>query len=230
MTVNKILTALLICLGLLKITYSQVSSASVLVDEFETIPCNEFWARLDAFFIALEKDSLSKGYIVIYGKNNGLLANLKYEGWTNGIVNFRRYDKNRIVVVRGTLGEQRKIQFWKVSSGQEEPKFNREDWSYQLPASTKPFIFAHYRWIDILCPSSPSPLKNYADLILANPTARGHLVIRARTKKLMRETEKEVLDELINSYRLPRNRLKLFYVNEKDYRSEETDVEFWFVP
>jgi hypothetical protein len=231
MTVNKILKAILICLVLLKISYSQEISSAVLIDELETSPCGEYWARMDGFFVALDKDPLSKGYIVIYGRDKELLRNLTYEGLTNGIIKFRKFDKNRIEIVRGVLGEQRKIQFWKVLPGQSAPEFRKADWSYYVPASTKPFIFDKYSWIGMAaCPSSPSPLKNYADLLLANQTARGHLVVRAKTNRKIRETEKEVLNELVGNYKLPRSRLKIFHVKEIKYQSAEADVEFWFVP
>jgi len=227
MKTNKTLTAFIILFICLQISFSQESPDAILVDEVEAVYCDDYWTRIDVFINELHKNQLH-GQIVIYGKKNELLQNLKYEQWTNGIINFRRFDKNRIKVVRGSLGENIKIQFWRVPKGREIPFIKKEDWSYKLSDSIKPFIFVNYEGTE--CPSLPSPIKHYADVLLANPKARGHLVIRGKTNKNFRETEVDVLNELVTKYKVPRGRLKIFHQLHKKPQLLDTNVEFWIVP
>ncbi|HLM61960.1 MAG TPA: hypothetical protein VK308_14235 [Pyrinomonadaceae bacterium] len=227
MKTNKMLTALMILFIGLQISFSQENSEAILADELQALYCDDYWARIDAFMAELHKNQLY-GQIIIYGKENELIQNLTYEQWTNGIIKFRGFDKNRIEVVRGALGKNIKIQFWKVPKGQEPPSVKKDNWSYKLPDLAKPFVFFNYE--DIICLSSPSPIKDYADILLANPKARGHLVIRDKTNKKFRKTEIEVLDELVNKYKIPRRRLKVFNVINKKPLLSSPDVEFWIVP
>jgi hypothetical protein len=227
MKTNKTFTAFISLFICLQISFSQENSDVILVDEVQAAYCDDYWARIDAFLDELHKTQLH-GQIIIYGKENELLQNLTYEQWTNGIINFRGFDKNRIEVVRGALGENIKIQFWKVPKGQRIPSIKKDNWSYKLPDSIKPFIFVTYEGTE--CPSSPSPIKHYADVLVANPKARGHLVIRGKTNKNFRETEVDVLNELVDKYKVPRRRLKIFYQLHKKPQLLDTDVEFWIVP
>lgn len=230
MKTNKILAIGIILFVLFQTASGQEKTSAVLFSELQSENCELYWARIDAFFSELQKEPQTKGFVVIYGEENELLENLNYERWTNGITNFRGFDGNRIKVVRGVLGENRKIQFWKVLNGEEIPLLKKGSWSYRFSDSTKPFIFTDYNYYNANCPSSPSAEKYYADVLLANTSARGHLVIRGKTNKNMRKIEKEVLNRLVNDYKVPPARLKVFYVKDKKHQKLEADIEFWFVP
>lgn len=228
MKLQKIFIVFIIVFTSIQICVGQEKTQAILLDEFGDIGCEEFWARLDALFSEVVKDSQSHGYILINGKENNLLKYLAYESMAYGIINFRNFDKGQIKVVRGTLNEGKNIQLWKVPFGAKSPDFIESDWSYKLSKSTKPFIFSAYTWGGI-CPTT-SYVKLFSDFLKANPNARGHLVIRDKTSKNFRVEKQKVLDDLVNQYKISRSRLKIFYVKDKDYSYGYTDVEFWFVP
>ncbi|HEX8287713.1 MAG TPA: hypothetical protein VF556_06960 [Pyrinomonadaceae bacterium] len=228
MKLRKLLLVLAILFASFQADIGQEKNQAILLDEFGDVGCEEFWARIDALFAEINKDSQSKGYILIYGKENNLLKYLGYESMAYGIINFRNFNKGQIKVVRGTLDEDKNIQLWKVPFGAKTPEFIESNWSYKLSKSIKPFIFAAYTWGGI-CPTI-SYVKLFADFLKANPKARGHLVIRDKTNKNIKVEERKVLDELVNQYKIPHHRLKIFYVKDKEYPYGYTDVEFWFVP
>lgn len=230
MKTDTIFAAVIILFILFQIASGQEKTSAVLFDELQSENCESYWARIDAFFSELQREPQTKGFVVIYGEENELLENLNYERWTSGITNFRGFDGNRIKVVRGVLGENRKIQFWKAPNEKEIPLLKKGSWSYRFSNSIKPFIFTDRNYYNNNCPSSPSAEKYYADVLLTNTSARGHLVIRGKTNKIMRKIEKEVLNDLINDYKVPPARLKVFYVKDKKFQGLEAGVKFWFVP
>jgi len=229
MKLQKTFLVLVILFASFQICVGQEKTQAILLDEFGDVGCEEFWARLDALFSEVYKDSQSHGYILINGKENNLLKYLGYESMAYGIINFRNFDKGQIKVVRGTLNEGKNIQLWKVPRGAKSPDFIESIWSYKLPKSTKAFIFTAYTWGGGVCPST-SYVKLFADFLHANPNARGHLIIRDKPIKNFKVKERKVLNELVNQYKIPHRRLKIFYVKDREYPYSYTDVEFWFVP
>lgn len=86
-----------------------VESSSKLIDEFEKINTGEIKARLDSYFIALNNDPNSQGYIVIYGSTKEVLAREKQ---IKSYVAARRFDLSRVKFIKGSARKVIKTELW----------------------------------------------------------------------------------------------------------------------
>jgi len=59
---------------------------------------------------------------------------------------------------------------------------------------------------------------------------RAHIVITDKPTENFANAEKDLLNQLVNEYRISPNRLKFFYVKDKKSPYEFADVEFWLIP
>lgn len=104
------------------------------IDEFESIQCDDYLARMDAFQNQLKDDPTAKGYILIYegkivkynkGKIHFVLPHLgeakSYERTMIRRMAFRRFDKERIVFVEAGFRENLMVEFWLVPQGAKSP-------------------------------------------------------------------------------------------------------------
>ena len=211
-----------------QICFAQERDKAILIDEIDRTSCADLQTRVFASLNEALKDSNSKGYIIIYGKKNDLLENLHYESWIKGIIDGSK-TQNRVKVIRGKERDKFTVQVWKVPFNSNTEFFTETEWSFVLSKSTKPFVFTNSLPATGLCPIS-SQVKLFSDFLIANPSALGHLVIYDKTNRNFSSKGKEVLGELVNQYKVPRHRLKLFYKKNKDFPYKETAVEFWLVP
>jgi hypothetical protein len=206
------------------IVSGQEKPEAVLIDEFGRITCEEQLARTDNFFAELMNNPDSTGYVVIYQdkeKPSRATYTLKvFKGW----ISQRRYDKSRIVFIRGETEEKPRVELWRVPPGAEKPAFKGAEWEKSAYALTKPFVF-YVLGEDSICPTFVP--GDYADLINANPNVFGHLVIFNGSKAERKETSAFWLKSFTGDFKVPRNRLKVFYAKDK---SGFNHVEFWIVP
>lgn len=208
--------------------FSQENAKSILIDEIGRTSCADIQSRVSISVKEALKDSNFNGYVIIYGKKNDLLENFQYESWIKGITQIIG-NENRIKVVRGEERDNLTVQVWRVPANSTIEFLSETKWRLVLSKSIKPFVFTNSLPNSGICPMT-SQVKLFADFLKANPTARGHLVIRDKTNRNFRSKEKEVLDKLVNQYKVPRHRLKFFYIKGKDYPYKSAYVEFWFVP
>lgn len=93
-----------------------------LIDEFGKLPADEVKARIDAFYIALNNEPGSQGYIINYGTAKEIAAREKQ---INDAIKFRKYDPSRITMVRGGAnpnGAGVWTKLWLVPQGAENPQ------------------------------------------------------------------------------------------------------------
>jgi len=90
-----------------------------LVDEFGPQKDDEVKARVDNFYIQLNNDPSSSGYVIIYGTNAQFA---KQKAQIMKAVNFRKYDANRLTFVQGPpQGAEVHTKFYVVPSGAANP-------------------------------------------------------------------------------------------------------------
>lgn len=92
-------------------------------DDFGHINCEDELARLDAFYVELQKNPYLKGYIIMYGGRHGRrneakarAARMKFY-----IVRVRGFDVRRIVTMDGGYREELSGELWLVSPNEEAP-------------------------------------------------------------------------------------------------------------
>lgn len=71
---------------------------AVLIDEFGKLANDDVRGRLDAFFAELANNPNNQGYIINYGTDRDVAAR---ERLITNHINFRRFDRSRITMVRG---------------------------------------------------------------------------------------------------------------------------------
>jgi hypothetical protein len=220
---RKAIFVLFFLFTLLPVCFGQEKPEAVLIDEFGGITCEDQLARTDNYFVELMNDPNSTGYVVIYpGKDKSsrpvyLLKLIK------GSIYQRKFDKDRIIFIRGEAEEKPRVQLWRVPFGADTPEFKGEVWEKPVYNLTKPFVFGGEDELGI-CPTfNPS---DYADLIKANSNVVGHLVIFSSSGSARKETAKFWLKIFTEEFNVPRQRLKVFYAKGKDFEN----VEFWIVP
>ena len=92
---------------------------SNLVDEFGKQKDDEVKARVDNFYIQLNNDPTATGYIINYGT----AAQMRHRrAQIMKAINFRKYDKNRVVFVDGgDNGQGEYTKFWVRPAGADAP-------------------------------------------------------------------------------------------------------------
>lgn len=89
------------------------------VDEFGAAPDDDVKARVDNFYIELNNDPNAQGYIINYGTPAQIK---KRVAQINKAINFRKYDKSRVVFVDGgDQGTGVNTKFWIVPQGATPP-------------------------------------------------------------------------------------------------------------
>jgi hypothetical protein len=218
---------MLILLTSLQLCFGQEKSEALLFDRFGNYACGDIMARADALFAELMRDPQSHAYVVISPRKNSIKEALRLERIINASIYLRRVDKSQITLIRNKENnfEEAIVEFWKVPFDAEKPSFVEERWAETTIALTKPFIFGSI-WNDDSCPLFIP--ENYAKLIKENPNLRGHIVIFNPSKKESRNEMKQWLNLLTEEYKVPRNRLKIFFASRR--KNGIPDVEFWIVP
>lgn len=228
MKAGPILLILLILQASLLICPAQNAARAVKTDEFGKANCEEFWARFDGFVNELQNNPDSTGYVLINGEKYSLRTVLGYEKLTNGILKLRNFDRSRLVIIRGAESDAVNIQFWRVPAGAEPPRFVQGNWDLTVKQN-KPFVVGSYSEGDGICPASTS-VKLFADYLSANPDMRAHIVITGKTSENFAKMAKELQNQLLDEYGVSSNRLKFFFVKNKNYPYQFEGVEFWLVP
>lgn len=92
---------------------------AVPVDEYGILKDDDVKARVDNFFIQLNNNPSSKGYIINYGTPAQIK---KQKAQILKAINFRKYDLSRVTFVDGPNNGEVKTKFWLVPNGADNPQ------------------------------------------------------------------------------------------------------------
>lgn len=225
---------LIVLFASFQIFFGQEKPKAKLVDEFRKITSEDFGARLDILFSELTQKPNSTAYVVIH--NGKVLDNrerFRFEQLAKGYIKNARFDEKRIYIIRAKDLDEVKIEFWVVPEGAEKPSFTQVKWDSALPPNAKPYIFTTTDWSErVLNPAAEYlDLNLFSEYLETNPTARGHFVVKARTKEEFRKEQTNITNLLVEKYKINSKRLKFFYIREnKPLLDSYPDVEVWLVP
>ncbi len=226
MKAQKIFLVLAMLLGSFQICLGQQEPTANLIDEFGKVACEELIARQDNFMGLLKNDPSAIGYAVIYSKKDDHIKILRDERFISGHIEFRGFDEERLLIIRGKESEDFQIQFWKVPAGAEKPDFKESRQNFSLSAIRKPFIFNSTGWEGGPC-SIGLQLKTYSNYLTANPNAHGNIVVFAKSRNEFQEEREKISDKLTKNYKISMNQLRFFHQMIKD---EYSYTELWLVP
>lgn len=215
----KILFTIFILSVSFQISFGQENPKAVLIDEFGDINCEFLLAKLDYFYVTLQNNPAATGYVVISEKKEDNRRSFRYRSWIHGNTNFRRFDLNRLTIIRDNTAENLKIQFWLVPLGADAPNSSNLGWDSSFPVS-KPEMF--YSENDAyICPGEE--LLRFSEILTEQTELRAHFVINTESIKAFNERKKELSNEFKE---VPANRLRFFYVRNRI----NSYVEYWLVP
>jgi hypothetical protein len=229
MKLRPLLFAFLIWLAAVQFCFSQEKPKAVLFDKFSETVEEETSARVDIFMGDLINEPTSQGYVVIHPKkdsaNKDFVRERRYEKFIKNKISLQKFDKSRIEIIRSEVRDEIELELWKVQPGAEKPFLIVEKWSEILPDLSKAFVFG-ISYPDQIFPNFIPEF--YADYINKNENLRGNIVVyyNYEWKNYLKNEAKDQLKTLTKEYKIPRNRLKVYYKKIVG----EPYIEFWLVP
>jgi hypothetical protein len=241
MKLHKLFFTLLLILLTDQIYFGQENPQAQLIDEFGKACNEEFLAKSDAFLVGLNNDPTATGFIIFYGDKLYEGRNLNYIRAFDSYISIRKFDKTRILILRGENQGEMKTQFWIVPAGASPPKPETEFIESKIIKTTlfdknwadfnrdfgKLDIYSD-GFDDLGCEFSPNR-KGFAGKINSNPELTGYLVIYTKFGRGKAHADKIAsfaLRELIREFKISRNRLKIIYGGNR----KEPEIEFWLAP
>lgn len=192
------------------------------IDEFGKVNCDEFLARADNFFVALNNNPAARGFFVIYGNDHHKGTPLAYSNLLDDAVAARQYDPSRVEIVHAPSSQGVGASFWLAPPGASIPTSWSSEWDFALSPKDKAFIWSS--GFAEMCASPPNValLTRYLE---ANPGSRVHVVIHAANQRNRRTGLVEAKAALDG---IPSNRIRYFYRKLAGYVIPIN--EYWFVP
>lgn len=205
----------------------RMGGSPLIIDEFTAVPCGEFMARLDNFFLEIHRRPNLIGVVFISidpaEKHKSVIA----ERTINNYVNFRRFPADRIKIVRTNSDDPFYFRFWILPPDADLPDFGTVDNTLILPQSlTEPFLLStEDEFSD--CPYG-DPRDLFADFLNANLTARGKIVVREKSRKNSLAVGKTIVNLLTETYGISSDRImvKTELASDRSLSS----VEYWYLP
>jgi hypothetical protein len=219
-----LITILLLTLGVG--VNSQQPPKAVLVDEFGKLSCCcDLSARIDIFMQELSRTPDSVGYIVLGDSRTP--TQLWRERYFDGYISYRRFDEDRVVIVRRSgFDDPLHTQLWVVPPGATMGGQSLPDVEYIFPEKKRKQLFFNGIFTeDSLCYTGP-PFRLLSKYLNADAGLTANIAIAAQTARLFRKTRDETIERFKSQYQTDVNRLRFFHVRE-DY--EQSEFEIWVV-
>ena len=225
MNLTRLFLILLLFLAFSVGANSQESPKAVLIDEFGSIGCEDLSGRLDVFLNELNSKPNSKGYVVI-STNPDVAARLAWrERFIDGYARYRRFDENRILIVRGILQEPIQTQMWVIPQGTRFTTQLQSEHRYDLTTSLKKTKF--YSDFDDggPCYTNP-PFRILSKYLKANPDLNANIAIGSTSSKSFRKTKEEIIKSFRKDYGTGPSQLRFFWVRTQ---YEPEIFELWLI-
>jgi hypothetical protein len=207
----------------------QSAPEPILVDEYSRTPCDDFLGRLDAYLGELRSHPDSTGFIVLRNEPAERVWSVELESMINSHVTFRGFKKTRFEIVRADGAESR--QFWRIPSGAPKPQIDGAVNGFKIPeAVTRPFILESETKFGMqICPEVDS-FAIYSDFMLANPSARGNIVVRNESRLKARRKAARII-RMLAARGIASSRLRMFTrALQRPPNYDEDVVEYWYLP
>jgi hypothetical protein len=95
------------------------TSSAIKIEEFSNEPSGYVKMLTDNFFIKLQNEPTSQGYIISYGPNKPIA---RRETFLRNYILMRGFDAERITFITGGFNKEIKTEFWITPAGAESPK------------------------------------------------------------------------------------------------------------
>jgi hypothetical protein len=213
----------LICLATASLGAQDMNKPEM-IDNFGLLPCDDLNGRSWNLVTQITKTPGSRALVIadpkrdeidrVKAKFKFILASFQF-GEIDDRVDFR-------IANRYNDGS---FELWKIPPGAKEPDRTGESWKFPVPDTSKPFIFGYEDEVNECATFVP---RKYAELLLANPGSRSHIVIKSGQSGVQAKGFADsTIKELVEKHNVNRSRIKLFYRRTNEFLSY---AEYWFVP
>lgn len=217
-----------------------------LFDSFSEYNCEYLLYRLDSLLGKTVQSPNSIAYAVIHGDDN-FIRNKFLENTFRNHIAFRRFDKNRFIVIPTKAENVFKIELWISKSGKTQPAVREEAFSYNLGKPDKPVLFVRemveiteidgrlaYLGDCAACCLETVNLYFLSEILKANPQMNAFIKIYGRSRNHTKKLEKLLRDEMVKEHKIPAERFRISYqgVDEEivELPKNFATVEIEFVP
>jgi hypothetical protein len=218
----RILFALFLLILSFQVSIGQEKPKAELFAEIRIATCEDISNQISSFVQNVLLVTNSNGYFVIYANDKKPKQNRFYENLIIVAMYNNKIDENRYEIVQGENGGKGGIEIWNLLNGAKKPVLLKPIRIEPLDLG-KPFIFNTF-YDDGVCQTFVPEI--YAELIKQNANINGHIVISNSDKKYRKEISDELLKDFTQNYNVPRNRLRVFFAENKLF----TNIEYWLVP
>lgn len=213
----------------------EVLPSAVLVDEFNLRGgCEDGFARMDNFFNELSNNPGDTGVILVLGDSGHMRRTHIREVQFFNYINFRRFDRSRIEMFKGTTAGEGVAQLWRVPLGASQPEAEGKiavTGSFRLPdepaAGDLLYSIDHSEGVPG-CGEYLFNLKEFSNALKAYPAYSAKIVIPESTTAKYRKKAREITAELAG-YGIPKAKIATVYKKVRPNRMLE-NTELWFVP
>jgi hypothetical protein len=221
--VRRVCLFLVVCIATVGHAAAQESPRAVLVDEFDSIPCEDLKARTDSFVAELSQNPADVGYVLLPFSEK---RPSEIELIVRAHLFTRQFERSRIRFVHSSKAGMNVNQFWRVPPGADLPEseaINAED-----PDSSTAFLFGRSERHDLagVCPTF-SP-EDFSDLILRIPGSKARLVIFGPSASSRRMVANDELETFRTYTNLSPKQIEFFFVHRPSLPYTET--EYWYIP
>ncbi|HVE55864.1 MAG TPA: hypothetical protein VNB22_03485 [Pyrinomonadaceae bacterium] len=204
----RLLFLLLFLMSTAAFAQTEETPKPVKFDEFETATNGYVKMKTDAFYVELENNPSSQGYIINYGTDREIVVREKQ---LRDAIDFRKFDAARITLVRGGFWKNIKTELWIVPPGAENPR----------PSSTAEKFDEFLKMPD---DELSSKLQSLYTSLAKDPKLKGYILIYGSPKLIA--SQKAQIQNIIGNLKLDSSRV-IF----KDAGFEkEMKTEFWLFP
>ena len=208
-------------------TAAQEALEPELVDEFgPDVVCENLAGRVDRWLLETAKFPKSAGYAIVSGPQDQLLARIHRRESIYGQLRWR-FSANPeltrpVVILEGPAAPSIRVQLFRSKQDDVSLLSKGIKWALDLPLN-KPFAFYKSHEDGGICPAA-NERKQFVDLIRANPTLRGNVVIYESSKRDFEKQKKSFLDRVGD---VPLLRFSFFQSRKYD---DSGHYELWLVP
>lgn len=235
---SQLVTTFATLLLLFVVARSQEQPKAVLVDEFGEFCSEDARSRIDSFFLIISDSPNSTGYIVGLAQTSLPGRYSKFVRLLHNQIAFRRFDPNKVKLLRGPDREDLRIQFWLVPPGS---SFSDSLRGYVRSPILVPTSFdaSAIESIDkgevVFGDGDGEPcdfglrLEDFAQELRQQDNLEAHLVATSdqdHSSRLVQRALRLTQQELTKEYGVRGARIRIVYVGG----AKRSEMQLWIVP
>jgi len=207
--------------------FGQAPGKSELVDTFGRVSCEDLEAHSNGFAQQTKEMEEARALVIAYASKED---SKRLVGRFKVILRyFQLFDvEDRIDFLIANSDDLGQTEFWIIPRGATAPMVLGDSWVEPEPDVSKAFIYDIEDEIGICSTFVP---RKFAELLIANPGSRAHIVVEAGSYEgaQAKGFADDTIKTLVEKFKVERKRIRTYYIRQKA-KNSMTYAEYWFVP